>query len=537
MKKKLQIIITFFILCLFLFSIFSISTGKNIIMKNNQSIENKIIKTAIGSPKGINPGRVVWIWNPNLTINYFSGFWWEQGNINQTVVNDMFSKGIRNLTDSNSDEESWDLLFRHFNKEYGKGDIGYQTGERISIKANLANNKWGTYEHYDNDIDTNPYLFITLLRQLTEKAGVPEENITVFDVSKPMHHWFYDIVSEAFPNVYYADLYGEAEGRNKVIKSDTSVYFAWGNCKNRTLPECVVDADYLINIPLLKRHPTGNGITLSGKNLFGCLADDVHPLHPYLIWGSIMGNPSPQVDLLGHKDLGKKTFLYIGDATFATRDTIKDISRFNMYPFDNDWTNSLFFSQDPIALDSVMHDFLKVEGTHPSKGSHNYLHQAADPPSNLYDPENDGVYLSDSLGVHEHCDSNVDIFSKERYSGPENNGIDYIAIGKDHAKLSVDIIKPMRREFYCFGNSIMPLRNINSTIVIGIIKVKALINGNKEPIDKVEFYLNGNLKNTDFNEPYEWLWLELNIKKYLKLEVKAYSGSINSSEEIFLWKF
>ena len=101
-----------------------------------------------------------------------------------------------------------------------------------------------------------------------------------------------------------------------------------------------------------------------------------------------------------------------------------------MYPFNNNWTNSLFFSQDPVAIDSVMFDFLHTEGTNPCEGSQNYLHQSAVPNPNTYDPENDGVYLSSSLGVHEHWNKSVDIFSPERYLGLSGNGIDFVAIAK-----------------------------------------------------------------------------------------------------------
>ena len=61
-----------------------------------------------------------------------------------------------------------------------------------------------------------------------------------------------------------------------------------------------------------------------------------------------------------------------------------------------------------------MYDFLYEEGTNPIEGSQNYLHQSAEPPLGIYDPENDGVYLSESLGVHEHWDNSKDIFSPDR---------------------------------------------------------------------------------------------------------------------------
>jgi hypothetical protein len=86
-----------------------------------------------------------------------------------------------------------------------------------------------------------------------------------------------------------------------------------------------------------------------------------------------------------------------------------------------------------------MYDFLLTEGTNPDEGAQNYLHQSAEPLQNVYDPENDGIYLSDSLGVHEHWDTSEDIFSSKRYSGPINNGIDYITtLQEENFKVDAD---------------------------------------------------------------------------------------------------
>jgi hypothetical protein len=194
----------------------------------------------------------------------------------------------------------------------------------------------------------------------------------------------------------------------------------------------------LINMPILKRHPILTGVTLSGKNLFGSWMESVEAVHPYLESSYTLGNPAPQTDLLAHEHIGGKTILYIGDGTFATKIDHATIGKFQMYPFNDDWTNSLYFSQDPVAIDSLMYDFLLAEGTNPSEGSQNYLHQSAEPPAGVYDPENDGVHLSDSLGVHEHWDPIENIFSSERYSGTSNNGIDYIAVHGEELEADAD---------------------------------------------------------------------------------------------------
>jgi hypothetical protein len=88
------------------------------------------------------------------------------------------------------------------------------------------------------------------------------------------------------------------------------------------------------------------------------------------------------------------------------------VLRFNS--FGNNWTSSVFASQDTIAIDSVMLDFLRNEprlNTNCSgQGVDNYLHEAAqagNPPSgSFYDPDSTGSRLA-SLGVHEHWDNAV----------------------------------------------------------------------------------------------------------------------------------
>ena len=161
-----------------------------------------------------------------------------------------------------------------------------------------------------------------------------------------------------------------APGREKAIASDVRVYLAEdpkSTCEYRTLPTVVVEADYLINMPIMKRHPlpqdTSGGVTLSGKNFFGTFIEDVVDVHPYHLSGFIMDNPTIQTDLLAHEHLGGKTILYLGDGIFSTKIDHATIAKFDMYPFNGDWTNSLFFSQDPVAIDSVMYDFLYTEGS------------------------------------------------------------------------------------------------------------------------------------------------------------------------------
>lgn len=90
--------------------------------------------------------------------------------------------------------------------------------------------------------------------------------------------------------------------------------------------------------------------------------------------------------------------------------------KFQMEPFNYDWTSSVFMSQDQVALESVCLDFLRAEFDESNQytsapqiyGVDDYLRQAAGtadwPDSLVYDPENDGTPLA-SLGIHEHWNS------------------------------------------------------------------------------------------------------------------------------------
>ncbi len=360
-----------------------------------------------------------------------------------------------------------------------------------------------------------------------------------------MANWFYyrvyyktyftlPLVPE-FPDINYVDSSGGALGRKKAEASTQKIFFSYQPGLIKTLPTCVADAKYIINMPQLKKHPRENGVTLSGKNMFGTWIEAVADVHPYHYSAHIIGNSAPQTELLAHKEIGGKTILYIGDGTHGTLKNQKVISKFQMYPFNNDWTNSLFFSQDPVAIDSVMYDFLHFEAIN-SEGSQNYLHQAAEPPSGVYDPENDGTYLTESLGVHEHWNKSVNIFSPKRYSGSEKNGIDFVAIGEEHASPAVVISNPKENHLYINGKETRHLSLLRKTIIIGKLDVLAKANIPLKEVQKIEFYIDNKLMSTDDTEPFVWTWERSpGISHTLKV-VAYYDSKETLSKELIVWK-
>lgn len=505
-----------------------------------------IPKEPIGEPQGYNPGRVVWVWDPKSTEQYLDGYWWEKQNNNQEVIDDMFSKGIKSLGGDQDEEIAWDNIFRNFNQRYGNGNVGYQTGEKITIKINMNNGFYNDYDWESDDVDASPYVVKGLLRQLINVVGITQEDITVYDASRNLFDWFYnrvyykeypaDSLEIEFPDVHFVDLNGGSPGREKIVAGNERVYFAAGTCDYRTLPTIVAEAKYMINMPIAKRH-MGDRVTLSGKNWFGSWMEDVYSIHNYHTIGYLeMGNPAPQVDLLAHEHLGKKTLILIGDGTYASRYGLADCTHFQMYPFNGDWMSSIFFSQDAIALDSVLYDFFYVEGTNggPSEGAQNYLHQGAEPPMDLYDPENDGEYITESLGVHEHWDSSVNIFSTNRYSGIEGNGIDYIPIIGDNITFSAMITKPKYQHLYIANREIGYTPSIQDTVIIGNIDIDVDVIG--DGVDRVDFFIDESLEFTDDTPPYSF-----NLEKLLffrhTIKIVAYNLDGNTTQtDMDIWK-
>ena len=403
----------------------------------------------IGIAKGVHPGRVVWIYDPNATD--WNGYnrpehWYESDHTDEAVVQKMVSRAIRGLAGTSTDEEAWDAIFRHFNTDRGKGDVGYTAGEKIGIKINNTlcyNASSSTFEQMSsnkNRIDNSPQMTIALLWQLVNAAGVDERDITIGDPGRITPNFYYNIVHAKFPNVcYMANLGGSGRtgARFSNVEFDWSTSSADGK-RQDYIPRSFAEADYFINFAILKSHDSG-GITVCGKNHYGSLLRnpdgslggqkynyyDMHQSLPVNSRG--MGRYRCLVDLMGHPELGGKTVFYIVDGLFAGRNWSSDPRKWTMAPFYNDWPSSVFVSQDPVAIDSVCFDFLWAEwDDFPHyDGADDYLHEASlanDPPSGtFYDPNKDGVGLA-SLGVHEHWDNSWD----KQYSGNlgTNDGIE-----------------------------------------------------------------------------------------------------------------
>lgn len=396
-----------------------------------------------GQGVGAMLGRVVWAHDPSAVNWDGNGYWWELSNFDENAVQAMVDESIASLGGRNTASEGWQALFEANRAARGL-DGGYQSGQKIAIKANINGSAV-----MDDDTSgqtamsyTNPLLLKALLVSLVRDAGVTPSDITVYDVSRLFPDYMVEMCTEV-------ELSGiNFVGRNNGV-ADENAPIVWSHSfsgRVNYLPTCVTQAEYVINLANLKGH--SYGITLCGKNHFGSFINGnmMRPpeganLHQWLTKNE-MGIYSPLVDLMANADLGGKTVLYMLDALICAPSEGASItaenSKWQQSPFDGHYTSSIFVSQDPVAIDSVGADLLMNEPTVTSlNGSlrdnptvENYLHEAgmvSNPPSGTVYTDSHGKGIS-NLGVHEHWNNSEDkLYSRNLGKG---EGIELVRIEK-----------------------------------------------------------------------------------------------------------
>ncbi|RLF41249.1 MAG: hypothetical protein DRN12_03590 [Thermoplasmata archaeon] len=99
-----------------------------------------------------------------------------------------------------------------------------------------------------------------------------------------------------------------------------------------------------------------------------------------------------------------------------------------------------------------------------------------------------------------------------------------------YSNFSINIVKPRIGYLYLFGEEMAAIPS--KTIIIGSITVEVEIS---KEVDKIEFYIDDELKYIDEQEPYQWMWNE-NIIGTHELKVIAYdSMGDNSEDKQSLW--
>ncbi len=290
--------------------------------------------------------------------------WTGSGNpadyMNQVKIDNMVARGVTELTGEATVPAAWQKL------------IPYKAGEAVAIKMNFNN-----VANCDFGADANMNAYAALANAVIQglkSIGVPSNKIWITDPSRPINDAFRNRISDsnvqyytkcssaqigARPNVFTTDYVAEASPDATLLNP------AYGlNDPDRYVRPAQVfaDAAHIINIPQLKGHSfltEVGGITLGIKNHFGSVsfasdADGFDPIHSNPYFYKII------TDISANPVFFNKTRLVIGDGLMGNP-IINWQEPVLWSTFGNQPPEILFFGADPIAVDSVMFDYIQRE--------------------------------------------------------------------------------------------------------------------------------------------------------------------------------
>lgn len=327
-----------------------------------------VARNHVGPPY---PGKVVHIHSQDATSWAGESNYWDY--VDQDVVDQMVNRGLMELTGRASAVDAWRALLP-----------AYQPGEKIAIKVNLNNTR--TCGSTSPSIDALIQPVNAVVAGLVQ-IGVNAADICIFDAVRAVPQRLVD--SDAHGVTFFD---GIDRNWNLTTPCRTPAEFAY-TAETRiqfhhplgdVMPEVhvtdvVMNATYLINMPIMKGSHGYAGVTLGAKNYFGSIDlcssihDHVNVVSKFPVYRN---DYNPLVDLMRSPLLGGKTVLTIGDGLFAARD-------FQQAPepwttFGDKVPNSLFFAKDPVAIDCVMHDLLAAEQVSLVPDANNYLRLAGE---------------------------------------------------------------------------------------------------------------------------------------------------------------
>jgi hypothetical protein len=294
--------------------------------------------------------------------------------VDQVVVNQMVDRGLMELTGAATVADAWRALMPT-----------YQPGQKIAIKVNLNNTR--VCDNTNANIDALVHPINAVAGGLIQ-IGVAPQDICVYDAIRAVPD---RIVDEDLHGVSFFDGSGKNDPLTVPCRNDagftespeTRVTFhhpLGDPMPQEHVTDVLMNATYLINMPIMKGSHSFAGVTLGFKNHFGTI-DYCSGLHDYI---NVNAQPpvyrsdyNPLVDLIRSPLIGGKTVLTIGDGVFAARDFLQPPEPWTT--FGGKAPNSLFFAKDPVAIDCLMHDLLAAEPqTGVSAEANNYLRLASE---------------------------------------------------------------------------------------------------------------------------------------------------------------
>ncbi|GAB4524271.1 MAG: hypothetical protein Fur0018_07700 [Anaerolineales bacterium] len=329
-------------------------------------------------------GLVVHVRDANATAWTGSGHFYDY--VDTATVEAMLFDALQELTGQSSWAAIWSVLFGRVHSG------GYQPGQKIAIKTSFNNSIFGSNAcgSHDNRIDAVPQLALALLNGLSA-AGVQAGDVYFYDASgsesgqrygKTIPNYFRNPLKNAYPQVHFIgqnDCSGvQAPTYGKDPSLTVTFNDPWGQIPDRLLTDILYDATYIINMPIVKAHKPakpGSSVaipaSISMKNHYGSInyvyaSSNRSSLHEYM---EINGGQyytstyNPVVDVNKQPIIKNKTALLLADCLYGSTGSSDDAIK-TWAIFGNQAANSILVSTDPVALDCVAVDLLRLELPH-----------------------------------------------------------------------------------------------------------------------------------------------------------------------------
>ncbi len=335
------------------------------------------------SPPPPDSGRVIHVrdagatsW-PGTSGTYFYNY------VDTATVEAMLLDALQEFTGQSSWGNIWSVLFSRVHSG------GYQPGQKIAIKISFNNSIFDNNAcgFHDNRIDAVPQLALALLNGLTA-AGVQAGDVYFYDASgsesgqrygKTIPNYFRSPILQAYPQVHFIGLNDCSGVQAPTYGKDPSLTVTfndpWGQIPDRLLTDILYDATYLINMPIVKAHKPakpGSSVAIPAsigmKNHYGSInyvyaSSGRASLHEYM---EINGGEyytstyNPVVDVNKHPIIKDKTALILADCLYGSTGSSDDAIK-TWHIFGEQPANSILVSTDPVALDCVAVDLLRLE--------------------------------------------------------------------------------------------------------------------------------------------------------------------------------
>ncbi len=207
-----------------------------------------------------------------------------------------------------------------------------------------------------------------------ESLGVPEKDIFVYDLCVPISEE--NMRKRILYNIKFVDLFEprilleklELRLGTKLQCADYKVKITMQNrIKDEKgkdiacyMPKLISQAQNIINMPIMTKHVF---ISSSGplKNHFGTVRFSNFDSDPRVLHGKNI--EQSVVDINANEHIKSKTRLIVVDALLGmySRGEDNKIKKWKTFPCKNGISNSLFFSKDPIAKESITNDYIESE--------------------------------------------------------------------------------------------------------------------------------------------------------------------------------